>query len=134
QQDIYRKLASGATIPITGGNSADVPFQLDANMFPSGTTLAPLFYGMAEQVKNLGKPKVAVLACAELPSCAGLAKTWKAVGEKAVGGVKVVNTGKISATAPNYTAQCLAAKNAGAQAMMVGHSSDVIARVADSCA
>jgi branched-chain amino acid transport system substrate-binding protein len=120
-------------IPVTGGNSPDPQFVQYPLFFPSGSTFPVLYYGMADQLKKLGKTKVAVMVCAELPVCAGVSKLFAAVSEKVVGGVNVVYTGKIAATAPNYTAQCLAAKSSGADAAMYAHSSDVSARVATQC-
>jgi len=134
QMDSYAKIAAKANIPVTGGNSGDTPFTTQPLFFPSGTTQPTLFYGMANELKKLGKSKTAVLVCAELPVCAGLSPVFDAVAQKVVGGVKVVSTGKVSATAPSYTAQCIKAKGSGADSLMVGHSSDVIVRVADSCA
>ena len=39
----------------------------------------------------------------------------------------------IAAAAPNYTAQCVAAKQAGVTAVFIGDSTSVIARVAQDC-
>ena len=40
----------------------------------------------------------------------------------------------IGFAAPNYTAQCLAAKQAGATAMSVGDASSIVVKVAQDCA
>jgi len=121
-------------IAFSGGNAANPEFASEPLMFPSSSNFPVLYYGMNDILKKAGKTKVAVMVCAELPVCAGVAKIFDAVGQKVVGGVKVVNTGKIGATAPNYTSQCLAAKDSGADAALYAHSSDVTARVAAACA
>jgi len=48
-------------------------------------------------------------------------------------GVKDLYNASIAATAPNYTAQCVAAKQAGIKALFIGDSTSVIARVAENC-
>jgi branched-chain amino acid transport system substrate-binding protein len=92
-----------------------------------------MYYGMTNELKKMGKTKVSIMVCAELPVCAGVSKIFAAVGKDVVGGVTVVSTGKIAATAPNYLAQCLQAKDSGSTAAMLSHSSDVTVRVAANC-
>ena len=133
QGTAYAKLASKAGVPITGGNYADQVFTSDPIFFPSGTTTPVFYYGMVSEAKALGKTKFGVMACAELPPCAGVSGLVEALAG-IVGGVEVVSSAKVSATAPNYTAQCAQAKDAGADVGLVAHSSDVIVRVADQCA
>jgi branched-chain amino acid transport system substrate-binding protein len=48
--------------------------------------------------------------------------------------MKVVYSGSVSGSAPSYTAQCLAAKQAGATAMYVADSGSVAVRVFSGCA
>ena len=49
-------------------------------------------------------------------------------------GIQMVYTAAISSSAPDYTAQCLAAKQAGAKGMEVGDASGVVVKVASNCA
>src|SRR5215210_751313 len=130
QGTAYAKLASKAGVPITGGNYADQVFTSDPIFFPSGTTTPIFYYGMVNEAKTLGKTKFGVMDCAELPPCAGVEGLVKALSG-IVGGVQVVSSSKVSATAPNYTAQCVQAKNAGGDVALIAHASDVIVRVAD---
>jgi branched-chain amino acid transport system substrate-binding protein len=121
-------------VPILGGNSTQPHFASEPLAFPSGASVPALYYGMADLAKKAGKTKLSVLACAELPVCGGAGDLLNAIGTKVVGGVSVVNQGKIAATSPNYTAVCLKAKSDGADAGVFLHSSEVTVRVADSCA
>ena len=45
-------------------------------------------------------------------------------------GTQIVYKSGIAFAAPNYTAQCLAAKQAGAQAVTVGDASEIVTKVA----
>ena len=49
-------------------------------------------------------------------------------------GIKYVYTAGIGFAAPNYTAQCLAAKQSGATAMTVGDASSMVEHVVQDCA
>ena len=49
-------------------------------------------------------------------------------------GVPDVCNAEIAATAPNYTAQCVAAKQAHVDSLFIGHSSFVIPRLGNDCA
>ena len=45
----------------------------------------------------------------------------------------LVYSASIAATAPNYTAQCIAAQQAGVDALFIGHSGSVVMKVAADC-
>lgn len=85
----------------------------------------------AEAKKGDAK-KIAYFYCAEAASC----QTANAELKKSIPtfGIQLVYTAEISAAAPNYTAECLAAKQAGATALLVGDASQIIAKVASDCA
>jgi branched-chain amino acid transport system substrate-binding protein len=102
--------------------------------FPSGTALPAEFYGMIAAAKQQGITKIGTFYCAEAPSCAQVPLLMGAIGSQVVGGVKLVNSQKISATAPSFAAPCLAAKQAGVQAVFTAESPAVGARVLAGCA
>lgn len=132
-EDSWKAYTNAQGIAISGGNQDNPQFSTEPLFFPSGGTFPAMYFGMTNELKKLGKTKVSVMACAELPVCAGVSKLFGAVGG-VVGGVKVVSTSKISATAPSYLAQCLQAKNSGSDAALIAHSSDVTVRVVNNCA
>jgi branched-chain amino acid transport system substrate-binding protein len=76
--------------------------------------------------------KVADVYCAEVAICAQSVPLLSAALKK-VGG-DLVYSAAIGFAAPNYTAQCLAAKQAGAKGMEVGDASGVVVKVASNCA
>jgi branched-chain amino acid transport system substrate-binding protein len=132
-EDSWKNYTNSKDVAISGGNQDNPQFSAEPLFFPSGGTFPAMYYGMTNELKKMGKTKVSVMVCAELPVCAGVSKIFAAVGENVVGGVKVVSTGKIAATSPNYLAQCLQAKGSGSDAAMLSHSSDVTVRVASNC-
>lgn len=124
---------SGKGVPVLAGVSFTEPMATNPGFFPTGSNLAILTYGMIQDAKKAGKTKLSILACAEAPLCAGYSGQFERISAATDSGVDVVYSSKISATQPNYTAQCLAAKDAGADSMYVGHGGAIVSRVVDQC-
>ena len=82
--------------------------------------------------KKVGATKVALLYCTEYPQCAQAVPFYESVAKKF--GVDLVYNAAVSGSAPNYLAQCLAAKAAGATGLFVASTSDTAVRVIGSCA
>jgi branched-chain amino acid transport system substrate-binding protein len=75
--------------------------------------------------------------CAEVPACAsqvGLLKSIQSADSKDLGKLKILYSGSVAYAAPNYTAQCLAAKQAGVDSLYVSDSAAVVDRVQQDCA
>jgi branched-chain amino acid transport system substrate-binding protein len=70
--------------------------------------------------------------CAESPICAASVPQLRADGKQL--GVPLTLANEISATAPNYRAQCLAAKQANVTGVFIGASAVEIARIGSDCA
>jgi branched-chain amino acid transport system substrate-binding protein len=120
-------------IPVVGGIPTETTFLTNPDFYGSGTSVPVLIAGNLVMAKAAGKTKIGLLYCAETPVCAqldGLSKAAAAV----VGGGITITSAKISATAPNYTAPCLALKQANIDGLFVGHNSTVVQRVVDGCA
>jgi branched-chain amino acid transport system substrate-binding protein len=118
-------------IPVVGGVSAEAPFLTNPDFFPSGAQIVVLTVGALAQAKAQGHHHVGVLYCAETPLCAQIVPL-AAAGAKLSG--LSTTAGKISGTAPSYTAPCLAMKQAGADALFVADNGPVVQRVAAACA
>ena len=82
--------------------------------------------------KKVGATKVALLYCTEYPQCAQAVPFYESVAKKF--GVDLVYNAAVSGSAPNYLAQCLAAKAAGATGLFVASTSVTALRVVGSCA
>jgi branched-chain amino acid transport system substrate-binding protein len=74
---------------------------------------------------------MAVLYCAESPACAQTVAPLKAAGKTF--GIPVVFDASVLDSSPNYVAQCLAAKQAGADVMFIADAGAVSDAVAASC-
>ncbi len=118
-------------IPIVGGSLAQKAAISDPNYFPQGATKIPNGYNEIHLAVAKGLTKMGYIYCAESPSCAQGVPTRRALA--AMQGAQLVYSGAVAAAAPDYTAQCLAAKGAGAQVRSIAHASAVVIRVATSC-
>jgi branched-chain amino acid transport system substrate-binding protein len=124
--------AAAAKIPVIGGDFQDVPYTTLPDFYPTGQTVDSITPAMVQVAKQAGVSKLGTMYCTEAPGCQQAQPFIKQTG--AAAGIPVLIQSAISATAPNYTAQCVAAKQAGAQGVIIGDSYSVIARVASDCA
>jgi branched-chain amino acid transport system substrate-binding protein len=69
--------------------------------------------------------------CAEAPSCAEGVPIAKAAGQKV--GLPITYSASIAAAAPNYTAQCLAAKQDHVSALWIEDGAPILVRVGADC-
>jgi branched-chain amino acid transport system substrate-binding protein len=129
---VWEKQVDAAKIPVVGGNLAAAQYFTDPNFYPAGETDDSTAAATLVAGKAAGATNFADLYCAEAPQCAQGVPVLKAAGGKI--GLPDVYDSSIAATAPNYTAQCLAAKQAGATAVFIGGAAATIARVAQDCA
>jgi branched-chain amino acid transport system substrate-binding protein len=119
-------------VPVIGGNLADSEFGHNPDFFPEGTTNPNQTYGDLLGAKRAGAKKLAFAYCAESPACALAVPVVQKFGQEL--GLPVVYTAKVSSSAPDYTAQCLAAQSAGADAMDVGGATNTVTHLASDCA
>jgi branched-chain amino acid transport system substrate-binding protein len=90
-----------------------------------------LFASWAQQAIPLGFRKFAVLACVEAQTCQKYYDMADA--QTARRGLELVYKAKISLAQPDFTAECLRAKNAGAELVYVGADGNTQRRVVASC-
>jgi branched-chain amino acid transport system substrate-binding protein len=128
---VWQKPVSAAKIPVIGGNFTSPMFYTDPDWYPSGQTNDSITYAVVATAKKAGATSLGQLYCAEAAQCQQSVPLIEAAGKKL--GVADVYNASIAATAPNYTAQCLAAKQAGVKALFIGDSTQIIARVATDC-
>jgi branched-chain amino acid transport system substrate-binding protein len=123
-------------IPVVGAGLSD-PWVYESPMyFPQASADRPSAYGAisgaAQQVVPAGKTKLGIVYCAEAEQCARLDKTWGEFAGRA--GLQIVHDSPISLAQPDFTAVCLAARNAGVQVAAVLSDTNSISRFAASCA
>ena len=110
----YASLASQNHVPMiamTGDHNAPA-YVADPNAFAEGTTVPSELWAYAEAANLSAHKNLALLYCSNVAACAQLVPAVKA--DASTTGVSVVYSAGFDATAPNYTAICLAAKDAGA--------------------
>ena len=119
-------------VPVIGANSSSEPFFLNSDFYAPGQTEDQLFASIVGAAKKAGAKNMALFYCAEAATCQEGVAPLKSTG--AALGVPLIYDASISASAPNYTAQCLAAKQAGAKSLFIADAVGVIEKVATDCA
>lgn len=122
---------SQAGIPVVGGELTSQLYYTNPDFYPSGQTNDSITYANVLTAKQAGATTLGQLYCAEAPSCQESVQPHKEAGDQL--GVPVVYSASISASAPNFTAQCVAAKQAGVTALIIAHVTPVISRVTTDC-
>ncbi len=123
--------AVSAGVPVIGGVNSVLGYT-NPDVFPSGSTLN---YGIAGEDAGAAKAGIkteAIFYCVEAASCKEITSLAGKVGQQF--GIKVVYTSGISFTAPNYAAQCVAAKATGADSLETADANIVVEKAADNCA
>jgi branched-chain amino acid transport system substrate-binding protein len=119
-------------VPVIGITSSSLPFITNSDFFAEGQTEDKLFPSIIGAAKKTGGKNIALFYCAEAATCQEGVAPLKA--EATAENFPLVYDTSISASAPSYAAQCLAAKQAGATSLFIADATTVIASVAASCA
>jgi branched-chain amino acid transport system substrate-binding protein len=123
-------------VPVIGGDGASSWFYDSPVYYPQGVHGADFvgasIVAIAQGAKAKGMTKVGTIACIEATICSIVTQVFDEY-IKRVPEVSDVYKGSASLTAPDFTAQCLRAKDAGAQALVLALDYTGIQRVARSC-
>ena len=118
-------------IPVIGMVTSTQPMFTNSAFYPEGQTENSLFVGIVGAVKKAKATKMALFYCAEAAQCQeGIAPLKQ---QAARSGVDVVATVEVSASSPSFAAQCLAAKQAGAQAVFLADAQSINNKIAADC-
>jgi len=128
----WASAVQAAKIPVVGVVLYEPMFGTNPDFYPEGQTPASTVAAVVSTAKAAGASKLGTLYCAEAAACAQSVSLYKQAGNKL--GVPDVYNAQVAATAPNYTAQCLAAKQQHVDALVMNLPPTVTARVAGSCA
>jgi len=119
-------------VPVIGGGAV-TPFDItSSDFFAAGQTEDDFVIAEVEAAKKVGAKNIGELYCAEAAVCQELLPPLRATAKAE--GVNVAYVAEISASQPNYTAQCLAAKQAGVQFLAIGEAVTAVQAVAADCA
>jgi branched-chain amino acid transport system substrate-binding protein len=121
--------ASG--IPVVGGNLSETTFYSNPDFYPEGQTNDSITLAAVSTAKVSGGTNLGIFYCVEAPTCLEGANTAKGLAPKV--GIPDVYNASISATAPNYTAQCVAAQQDHVSALLILHGAVEVARVGTNC-
>ncbi len=121
-------------VPVLGSEGGSSWFYGNPMFFPQFThtpTLVTSTIGAGAAVFT-GKKKLGVISCVEVQGC----RDFNELAPEAAKpfGLEVVYRGQISLGQPDFTAECLAARNAGAEMMILAADANTMTRVARSCA
>jgi branched-chain amino acid transport system substrate-binding protein len=121
-----------AKIPVIGGDGVDFAWNHNPYLFPTGAGTPSIIRNLLKQLAQQGKTSGGLLYCVEASACTDAAKLITTEAPKA--GEKILYSAPVSVTQTDYTAQCVNAKNAGAQVLGLAMDGPSMSRVARSCA
>ena len=123
--------AKAQNVPVVGGFNLSISDITSSNFFASGTTEDAFTLAQVLGAKKIHATKIAEFYCSEDPLCSEITPVLKSTA--AAHGVSVVYVAEISASQPNYTAECLAAKQAGANYLGIGEAVTAVQSMAADC-
>ena len=123
-------------VPVIGSELGGQWFYTSPMFFPQTSSGLALTYvniaGIAGYLVPKGKTKVATLTCEEAQFCTDANRIWPQQAPTV--GFQVVSQGRASLAQPDFTSECLSAKNANAQVLLMAMDTNSVGRVASSCA
>ena len=131
EDQIWATYMLKAKVPVLGATESEAGYK-NSDFFPPGATFNFGIGAAAIAAQKAGIKKQANFYCVEVAICQSATVQAKALLPKV--GITQVYAAGIGFAAPNYSAQCLAAKQAGATALSVGDASGVVTKVAQDCA
>jgi branched-chain amino acid transport system substrate-binding protein len=120
-------------VPVLGGNVYTPEWQTNPMMFPQGSTSQAASAIPITYIKKLGLKKVGIIGCSGAVQCNEEVSGLKQLADS--NGLQMVYGANPSNTAPDFTANCLAAQSAGVQILDLGiATADEGNKIADDCA
>ncbi|HEV7861116.1 MAG TPA: ABC transporter substrate-binding protein [Acidimicrobiia bacterium] len=119
-------------IPVIGGCSCSSVTDSSPMIFPvgPGAPTGEMWAHLLPLIAQTDHRKVSILYCREAANCQGLADLMQKLADQA--GVRIVHTAQVSLAQPDFTAEVLAARNAGADAVVGIFDNATLVRVARS--
>lgn len=131
QADAVASYAQSRRVAVVGGAPLDPVWSTNPSMFPTGAGPTPKAWGLARRALDAGIKKIAVMYCAEVAGCKTLNDEIVRFAQEL--GLEVVYKAQISLAQPDFTSECLQARNQGAQAIIPTTDINSIVRIAQSC-
>jgi branched-chain amino acid transport system substrate-binding protein len=125
-------------IPVIGNEGGSDWFYSSPTYFTHVATGQTYWKAVASSVASVakakGKVKWAAITCTEATTCADADRVWTKEGEVKGQGLEPVYSARASIAQPDYTAECLNARNAGAEILTMVMDAASVRRIAASCA
>lgn len=116
----WADFVQSAHVPVVGGNAQSLVTITNPNFFSAGETIDGFFTSYAYAAKKVNKKNIGNFYCSESAACQEALPLLRSNAQKL--GLAVAYVTSISGSQPNYTAACLAAKQAGVNALLVGEA------------
>ncbi len=126
--------AAKKQVPVIGGPPVQASSFTSPNVFPTGANTPAMIVGQFVRMDDAGLEEMAIMYCAESPVCASIEPLSKALAALVSPDLSISYATKISATQPSYSAECLAAKDSGADAMFPAIQAPAVITLASGCA
>jgi branched-chain amino acid transport system substrate-binding protein len=132
QEDSIRYLEQ-KRVPVVGGDALNELWYSSPMVFPQMPAgNAKLWSQMVAAVNTAGKgSKFGLITCQEAQICRDAVRWWPEYAKRL--GLQVAYQTQVSLTQPNFTAECLAARNAGVEILFLGLDTNSERRVAANC-
>jgi len=125
-------------IPVIGNEGGSDWFYSSPTYFTHVSTGQTYWKAVASSVaavaKAKGKTKWASITCTEATTCGDADRIWTREGEIKSQGLQSVYNARSSLAQPDFTAECLNARNAGAEILTMVMDAATVIRIAASCA
>jgi branched-chain amino acid transport system substrate-binding protein len=120
-------------IPVIGGDVTSDYWYQSSVLFPQGTEVLSSVDDVIKAAVAEGKTKLGFLYCEEDPICTNGYQYEITQGHAQQDGADPVYSSSFSLTQPDFTAQCLAAQQAGANVILLGGDGGSLERLARDC-
>jgi branched-chain amino acid transport system substrate-binding protein len=118
-------------IPVVGGDVVSATWNKSPMLFPQVAAAATVIWGYPWVAAHLGKKRFGYLYCAEADGCKLSNEVWPKAAEE--NGLELAYRAQISLAQPDFTAECLSARNANVEALAIASDANTVNRVAASC-
>jgi ABC-type branched-subunit amino acid transport system substrate-binding protein len=122
-------------VPVIGSEGGSPWFYQSPDFFPQITSGDQALAGFVSAAAEIGKPqgltKLASITCIEVALCSDLYGEEPALATAS--GLDLVYRGQASLVTPDFTSNCQAAQQAGAQIMLAGMDTNSIERIISDC-
>jgi branched-chain amino acid transport system substrate-binding protein len=127
----FRPAVEADKVPVIGGVTGTDDFYESPWLFPEAASFSDQVVGLVRAGVERGMKRLGLLYCVEASACTGLANKAKQIAPAA--GAELVYDAPVSLTQPDFTAQCINARNAKVNLLGAAMDGASITRMVRSC-